>query len=725
MAIQFMDGFDHYGTGANAVANMASGPWASVSSLNSIGAPAWGARTGPCALQCGSTARRVLPTPSAKVWVSMGFSVDGLPNGNVDNSICTFRDSSNAVMAVLYVQTTGNIVLTGSNSAVILATTSGPVVKARNWHFMEMLFDKTDQTFTLRVDDATGTGTPVLSATGMSFSGNCAQITVGEVASQPQASQAWIDDLLVHDASGSVNNGWLGDRRIATLFANTDTPTSGWTPSYFHEFGSGILRLGYLVAGNPGVNNPDAYIQAAAATSLDIGNADFTLETMVRFDQLPTGTNYSTIWGRWDTASNQRSYRLVLGGPSFNTSCLQFDTSTDGTNATVATPIKFPWVPSTNVWYHLALVRAAGELLLFIDGKQQGLPIADTNTYFGGGTEPLAIGIEQNSTNQWTTGSDFQGRMDETRFTNGVGRYTSTFSPPVAAFPRGSSDPDWADVVLLMGYDSSVADESSFARAIALRNNANFFVPNDGSAIGVFSTVNKAVPDDGTFIAASYAFASNILTMTTVPANNDTITLGTTDGTTPAVYTFKNTISTAFDVKIATGDAQTTLQNFFNAVNSGPGSGTAYGTGTTANFDVNAVELPIGQIEVLANLAGTGGNSIPSTATGTAAVWASTTLLGGATIPGPTNFRLQRPPNNTTIISGLQLNVRALKTDAGLADIQMSLIGGSGGDTDGIVHPLTTSVNYYDDVMEADPDTGGPISPTTIINGQVKINRTV
>lgn len=721
MAVQFMDGFDHYGVGNNGLANMLSGAWASVAGSASIGVPPYGARTGTASLKSGGGAtRRVLKTPAAKVFLSCGFSVEALPSVDFVTGICSFNDGSNVIMAQLWVQSTGVIVLTDKDNN-ILASTQGPVVVARNWHFLEMEFNHTDQTFILRIDDATGTDTPIINKTGMSTTGNCAQVTV--LSSVPFGGQiaSWLDDLFVRDGTGSTNNTFLGDRRVATLFANADTPVAGWTPSYFHKFGAGILRLAYREAGNAFVVHPDASINADASSQLDIGSNDFTLETSIRFDQLPTTTTYSTIFSRWNTVGDQRSYRLIYGGPSFNSNCIQFDTSTDGTNSTVATPIVFPWTPDTNVWYDIALCRTAGELLLFIDGAQQGLPIADGTTYFSGGTERFDIGAQNGA--GIIPGSGVIGRLDETRFTNGTGRYTGTYTPAASAFPRGISDPHWAQVVLLMGYDTSVADESSFTRAIAVHDGANFITPDDGPSVGQYSTVNKAVPDDGSFIAASYEFAKNVLTMTTQPANTNTITLGTTDGSTPAVYTFKNTLASAFDVKIG-ATAQITLTNLLNAINVGPGSGTAYGAGTTANFDVTGVSLPAGQIEVIANLAGTGGNSIVSTATGTAAVWDTTTLTGGATIPGPSSFKLQRPPNNTTIISALQMNIRALKTDAGTADIQSSFIGGLGAQTDGDIHALTTSVSYYADIVETDPDTSGPITPTTIINGQLQINRT-
>ena len=43
--------------------------------------------------------------------------------------------------------------------------------------------------------------------------------------------------------------------------------------------------------------------------------------------------------------------------------------------------------------------------------------------------------------------------------------------------------------------------------------------------------------------------------------------------------------------------------------------------------------------------------------------------------------------------------------------------------TTGSTHSLTLSPIFYNDVYETDPDTGGAISPTTIIGGTIEINR--
>lgn len=729
MTALYLDGFDHYGSGPFGAGNMLDGAWAQVQTHGGPGVPAWGTRTGTGSIISGDVSvpyRYVLPTPKTRIFQSFGFSVDGLPITNFTTEICRFMKADNTVFAKLWCQADGSITLS-DGSTTVLATTQGPIVTSRSWHFMEMDFNPTGGDFTLRVDDATAANTPVIAATGISF----ASATVGQLGylfiTGGNATTSWLDDLFIRDTAGDNNNSWLGDRRIATLYADSDTEVSAWTPSYYKKFGAGILRMGFIIPNTNTLQNDAANVFTGAATSLDIGSSDYTIETMIRFDSLPSASGYHSIFSRWDVANNERSYRLILGGSSFNNSCLQFDTSTDGLSGTVSTPILYPWVPVLNTYYHLAIVRASGEDLLFVDGKQLGLPVTDSNAYFSGGAEKLAIGSEVTTIGgvlvQPVAGTTLSGRMDETRFTNGVGRYTATFSPPVAAFPRGTSDPDWAQVVLLMGYNSGIEDESSFARTVVGQTGAISYIPTDGPDVGVYSTVNKAVPDDNTFISAGLSNATNILTMTTQPTAGNTITLGTTDGTTPAVYTFRASVSSAFDVLIDT-TAQGTLTNFLNAVNAGTGSGTKYGTGTTSNFDVNGVPLPPGQIEVVANTAGATGNSIPSTKTGTAASWASTTLLGGADIPGPTQFLFQRPPNNTTIISALQTNVRALKTDAGTADIQTAFIGPLGGEIDGGTHPLTVTPDYYADIIEVDPDTSGPLSPTSIINGKFQIDRT-
>lgn len=714
MTALYMDGFDHYGSSQTGNTNMLEGAWA-IAGGAGPGVPTWGTRTGTFAL-AGTLAnngyRYVLPATKTEVFFSCGFSTNGLPPINFSNQVCSFNDGANNVLGYLYLQSTGVLALTDHLQAV-LAQTQGPVIVSGNWHFLEMDFDQAGGKFTLRIDDPTAGNTPAIAATGLTFANPVAQMTVLG-CSGTSGSSTWMDDFFIRDTSGSVNNSWLGDRRVATLLADADTPTAGWTANRYTKLGAGILNIS-STAGN------GAAVGANTATSLNIGNADFTLETFVRFKVLPTGSNKSVLFSRWDQANNQRSYELFLGSQSLNGGSLCWQTSTDGTGSTITQSVIYPWTPNIDTWYHIAIVRASGELLLFVNGQQFGPPIADSTTYFAG-TGPFGLGGEfTNNSSTTVAGCGLTGWFDETRFTNGFARYTTNFTPTTVEFPRNvGGDPQFADVVLLVGYDTIIQDESSFARSLTANNGAVQQTPNDGTSN--WPVIGKSTPDDNTFIEAPFVAATSVLTVTVNPSNGNTVTVGTKNGSTPAVYTFKTALASAFDVLIDT-NIQNTLQNLFNAINAGPGSGTKYGTSTTSNFDVNATQLPAGQMQVTANTPGTAGNSIATTKSGITGSWTGSTLSGGSNIPGPSNFGVQRLPPTTTIVSAVQVTMRSYKSDAGVGTINSALVGALGGVATGATHSLTVSPIYYNDIYETDPDTSGPISPTTITNGFVQVNR--
>ena len=726
MTALILDGFDHYGTGSAANANMLDGVWSYVGTGFDVNPPSWGAaRTGTnCLRHVGAASdntRIAIPGAPSVMYVSFGFAMDALSFDNLTN-LCDFRDVSNTLLYTLGVNATGSITLY-NGAGTVIATTSGNVIRAQTWHFIELKMDYTAGQLILRVDDSQVTNTPAMTAsvtTGL-LNGFFALSSRNYYLNPGYPGVFW-DDLFIRNSLGTSNNGWLGDRRISLLYANADTTTAGWTPSYYQKFGTGVATMSLLGTNTTTPSNLNASITTPTATALDTGANNFTMEGWVRFEQLPGSTSYASIFSRWDATGNQRSYRLILGGSTFNNSSLQFDYSTAGTSGTVTTAFQYPFTPVINQWYHIAVVRSSNQLLLFVNGSQLGLPIACSATFFAG-TSIFSMGAEWGSGGV-VSNTYLVGLYDEVRFTNGVARYTTSFTAPSTAFPRGAGlDTNWASVALIAGWDTGIVDESSYARVLTAQNGAARFVPTDGPSVGAFSTVNKVVPDDNTFVSANLIAATGILTMTTQPANLDTVTVGTKNGSTAAVYTFKTAITTAFDVLID-ATAQATLTNLLNAINAGTGAGTKYGTGTTSNYNVSASALPAGQIQVTALISGTSGNSIATTKTGTAASWGGTTLSGGVNLPGPSAWTLQAPPANTTVISAVQSLLRGYKSDAGTCIVQSVLVGGLGGTVSGPTRSLATNVGYYNDIFETDPDTGSSITPSTIVNGKLQINRT-
>lgn len=721
MTALIMDGFDHYGPGAAGAAQMLAGVWAQLG--GQIGVPSFGARTGPYAFKNAPDSlggRIVLPATESDLFIRHGFGVEALPEANNLQEIVSWHDNTNTVIATLFCQSTGTIELVSAAGAS-LAITQGPVIVAGNWHFLEYEFARSAGNFTLRIDDATASGTPAIAATGLSLGAkDPAQLDFLDTTSE-FITTCWMDDLMINNSSGTVNNGFLGDRRIALLLADADVlANQGWSPRFYQKIGLGIL------------NNTDTHsgqlntgLSAAGASSFEMGAGDYTLESFVRFEALPSGSHRAVVFGAWDETNNARSYQFYLGSQALNSSQLALRISTDGTAATVSEILAYPFSPELDTWYHVAVVRASAELLLFVNGEQLGLPIADANAYFASTQTPAAVGAQGEFTGtHMVANTQLQGWFDETRITVGYARYTSNFTPTTVEFPRSvAGDPHFANVVLLMGYDSILQDESSFHQGLNVWGTPCVQQSvNDGPLVGNFSTIGKASPDDNTFMEAPFLPATGVLSLASLPTAGKVVTVGTTDGTAAAVYTWRAAVASAFDVLIDTTIAQS-LQNLQNAINAGAGAGTKYGTGTTSNFDVTASTLPAGQMEVTANRPGTAGNAIVSTTNVIGAAWGGATLAGGTDIPGPVDFKVQRPPPMTTLISAVQIAARTFKSDAGVGTFKTSFIGPLGTVDTGPSHSLTVSPVYYNDIYETDPDTSAPISPATLINGSIRLNR--
>jgi len=87
---------------------------------------------------------------------------------------------------------------------------------------------------------------------------------------------------------------------------------------------------------------------------------------------------------------------------------------------------------ANGAWYHVAVVRSSGTLTLYVDGVSTGSFSHSRNygaiTFKAGGSAAEAGSLS------------FNGHLDNLRVTQGVARYTTTFTPPAAAFPNYTID---------------------------------------------------------------------------------------------------------------------------------------------------------------------------------------------------------------------------------------------------------------------------------------------
>ncbi len=711
MTMLFMDSFDHYGSGDTGDANILDGVWAewytrdgAAGDYEGLVVPSFGARTGNVCAFMGRSAVRRKVLPSGKTTLYMGFGIyfPTLPNANGDSWL-SLRDTGNTALMSLYVNSDGSLTLAnGENIASPIVSSSGPVLTAGTWHHLEfkIVINATTGTIEVRKDGST---TPVINGTGLNTGSTAiAQFAFCQSLSVDKPTY-YIDDLVVFDSAGSYNNDFIGDVRVATIFPNADD-SFNWTGRWRNKLGNGI---GDLFTGT------DACISAADSTDFELGSGSFTVETFVRFHATASGTRQ--IIGKWQTGTGDREWTLELTGDSdTNPNQLRWLVSTDGSAETVVH--SWPFEPLLYKWYHIAVVRDTTDSYLFLDGVQLGITRTDSNTY-NAGAAALAMGARMSSASAVVAGTGINGAMDEIRITPGVARYTSNFTPTTSKFGRDvGGDASFASVEMLVGFDDETTqDESGSAHTLTERNSADAILTDDGE--GGYDAINQPTPRDDTVIEAALLAAYGILTLSANPTATETVTVGS------QTYTFVSSLTGADDVLIG-ADTEATLSNLEAAINGGSGEGTTYGTGTTANTSAYAVTLLDPQLMIVALTAGTAGNSIATTETMANGAFDDTTLNNGADIPSASDFGLSRLPPQTTQVKAIQVMTRAAKTDAGTAELQVTLVGPSAGTDAGATNTLTVDPTYRWDIFEEDPDTAAAITPVTVANGLIRVNRT-
>jgi hypothetical protein len=81
-------------------------------------------------------------------------------------------------------------------------------------------------------------------------------------------------------------------------------------------------------------------------------------------------------------------------------------------------------------------------------------------------------------------------------------------------------------------------------------------------------------------------------------------------------------------------------------------------------------------------------------------------------------------PADSTSVRGVITVVRAMKTDGGDANLQVSLKSVAAYDA-GVDHAITPTATYWWDVSEEDPNTTSPWTPGTFNDASIRINRTL
>jgi len=155
-------------------------------------------------------------------------------------------------------------------------------------------------------------------------------------------------------------------------------------------------------------------------STFNASGATFTIEFWVYFN---------SISGQQDFVMN---YANSSGGlvirKNNSGNVLGVNLSGDGADITGTTAL------SAGQWYHIALSGSSGSYKLFLNGTQEG------STYtgaLGAGSSTYQIGAFYWS---GTLYGPLNGYLDDMRFTAGLARYTSNFTPPTTAHSTSAGD---------------------------------------------------------------------------------------------------------------------------------------------------------------------------------------------------------------------------------------------------------------------------------------------
>ena len=165
------------------------------------------------------------------------------------------------------------------------------------------------------------------------------------------------------------------------------------------------------------------YLSIPDSPDWNFGKGDFTIDCWVRFSLI---TLTRMIYNR---GANEFSLRLNAGA-------LQGVIA----SGVVST---YTWTPNTSQWYHLAWARSGGVLKMFVDGVQVD---SDVNTASINSTSAIQIGANSGGTD------NFFGSISEVRVSNGIARWTESFTPPTSQY---ETDSNTALLLHMNGYDTS------------------------------------------------------------------------------------------------------------------------------------------------------------------------------------------------------------------------------------------------------------------------------
>lgn len=224
------------------------------------------------------------------------------------------------------------------------------------------------------------------------------------------------------DAAWPSGNDLFYSSVTTLLHLNTSFADTSGTPKTFTAVGNAQINQtqAQFGSGSMALDGNGGRLDSTSNAAFAMSTGDFVVELFVRFAAL---TTVQTGFVNVQVSGGFSFYYNGSSGTFFGVPVNTLVVSNRSSNSTTAA-----WSPALNVWYHLAVSRASGNLRVFVDGTQINTTVTAHMTNYAQG------GIQIGGWSDSATGT-LNGFIDEVRITKGNARgYTANFVAPTSPF---------------------------------------------------------------------------------------------------------------------------------------------------------------------------------------------------------------------------------------------------------------------------------------------------
>jgi hypothetical protein len=355
------------------------------------------------------------PTNSAFAFGTGDFTISAwvyILNGTSSQIIWTNQttSSANAPNLVFFILS-NNVCIANTNTAHIAS--SGTIAN-NSWNYVGVT--KSSGTYTFYINGSTSGTTSSIGTDNITE--NACHIGYGNYGSNYYFG-GYIADLRVIKGSavtptvptapvGTVTNTQLllnmtnGAIYDNAMMNDLETVGNAQISTSVKKYGTGSL---YFDGSGDWLTTPYGPTQ-------NFGTGNFTIECWAYLNSL--SASYYVPMGTWGSGTSDEWLIQIR-----NDGYIRFLTTAGSTFYSASI--------TTATWYHIAVVRNSSTINIYVNGTSVG-SYTCTNS-LGSVSKTLYIGTQAGT---W----DWNGYIDDLRITNGYARYTTTFTPPTAAFPN-------------------------------------------------------------------------------------------------------------------------------------------------------------------------------------------------------------------------------------------------------------------------------------------------